>query len=139
METGLVWLGEAALLLSVFALIGGPAVLTNWLRNRREETIMRQIALTDAIDGALGAIVAPVVRKPLWGPWRIRIAVPFARPATVGRILAVAHEVLSVADRMNPGRYEIVLTPKQDSTREERGARESQSAARWSGATRIAA
>ncbi len=124
--------------LYVMLWIGGPMLLMDWLRNRRQETIKRQIALTDAIDGRLGAIVAPVVKKPLWGPWQIQIAVPFARAAAVGKILAVAHEVLSVADRMNPGRYEIVLTPKQDPTHKERETRASHPAERWPGDTIVA-
>ena len=126
---------------SAFALLwfANPFVLMDRVRNRRDETIRRQIALTDAIDAELGAIVAPVVKKPLWGPWQIRIAVPFTRPAAVGRILAVAHEVFSASDRMSPDRYEIVLTPKQDPIREERKTRASQPAVRWHGDTIAAA
>lgn len=139
METILTWLSLVVVPLYVALWIGGPMVLTDWLRKRRQETIKRQIALTDAIDGQFGAMVAPVVKRPLWGPWQIQIAVPFARPAAVGKILEVAHEVLSVADRMNPGRYEIVLTPKPDPMREEREMRAIQPAMRWSRDTRIAA
>lgn len=103
---------------SAFVLLwfANPFVLMDRVRNRRDETIRRQIALTEAIDGQLGPIVAPVVQKPLWGPWQIRIAVPITQPAAVGTILAVAHEVFTAADRMSPDRYEIVLTPKRDST-----------------------
>jgi hypothetical protein len=61
--------------------------------------------------------VAPVVRKPLWGPWEILIAVPFARPATVGTIISVAHRVLSHADRLAHGDYRIVLTPQDEPRR----------------------
>jgi hypothetical protein len=116
MGTGLIAFGMTTIVLFAFLLIGGPMLLMDWLRNRRQEVIRRQIVLTEAIDGRLGAIVAPTVRKPLWGPWQIQIAVPFARPATVGMVLAVAHEVLSIADRMNPDHYQIVLTPKEDAT-----------------------
>jgi hypothetical protein len=105
--------GMVVFLLLVFVLIGGPMVLADWVRKRRWETIRRQIALTEAIDGALGALVAPLVKRPLWGPWRIQISVPFARPSVVGRILAVAHEVLSVVEGMHPSSYRIVLA-KQD-------------------------
>jgi hypothetical protein len=127
MDAGLMVLSGTVFLLLVFVVIGGPGILADWFRNRRQETIMRQIAVTDAIDGRFGPIVAPVVQKPLWGPWRIRMAVPFTRPAAVGTILAIAHEVLAVADRMNPGRYEIVLTPKEDSTGKVRETRASRS------------
>jgi len=133
MGIGLMLLGMLVFWLFVFLWIGGPMVLLDWLRNRRKEAIRRQIALTEAIDSRLGAIVAPVVKKPLWGPWQIQIAVPFSRPATVGRILAVAHEVFSAADGTNPSRYRIVLTSKQDLIREERQVRASRSASQWPG------
>ena len=130
METVLTWLGVVAVSLYMVSLIGGPMVLVDWLRNRRQATVTRQIALTDAIDGQLGPMVSPVVKRPLWGPWQIRIAVPFTRPAAIGRILTAAHEVLSVADRMDPHRYQIVLTPKQEPARQETKARGNQSAER---------
>lgn len=139
METILAGIGVVAVALYLVSLVGGPMLLMDWLRNRREETIRRQIALTDAIDAELGAIVAPVVRKPLWGPWQIRIAVPFTRPAAVGRILAVAHEVLSAADRLDPGRCEIILTPSQEAVREETRARVSAPVERWPHEDRLAA
>jgi hypothetical protein len=139
MDTILRVLSAAVVPVFVFLWIGGPIVMTDWLRKRRQETTMRQIALTDAIDGQLGSIVSPFVKKPLWGPWQIEIAVPFTRPAEVGRILAVAHDVLTGAEGINPGRYRIVLTPKQDPIREERKFRASQSAERWSRDSRVAA
>ena len=79
--------------------------------------------LTDAIDARLGPIVSPVVTKPLWGPWRVRIAMPLTRPAPLGRILAITHGVLSGIDRGNPGHYRIVLTPKERHPREGRMGR----------------
>jgi hypothetical protein len=88
--------------------------LSAWFERRRAAAIARQITLTDAIAGELGAVVAPVVTKPLWGPWQIRIAVPLARPATVGTIIAIAHRVLALAERMSPGEYRIVLAPQED-------------------------
>src|SRR5574342_28558 len=131
MTTGPISLGVVVISLLVFVLIGGPAVLMDWLRSRRAEEIRRQIALTDAIDSELGSIVAPVVKKPLWGPWRVRIAVPFARPVAVGRILTVAHEVFTIADGMGPDHYEIVVTPKQEPIGEVRGTRPSGSMVTW--------
>jgi hypothetical protein len=41
------------------------------------------------------------------------MTVPLGRALTVGRIVAIAHEVLTCADR-GLGRYEIVLTPRED-------------------------
>jgi hypothetical protein len=132
METGPMLVGVVIALLYAVLWIGGPVFVVDWLRRRRREAVTRQIAITDAIDGRVGAIVSPVVKKPLWGPWQVRIAVPFARPVAAGRILAVVHEVLSVADRMNPGRYEIIITPKQDAVHEARRSRGIQSAKKWS-------
>jgi len=134
--------GIETLLIMLFmaSLFAGPFVLVNWLRTRRREVVMQQIALTDAIDGNFGAIVSPVVtvRRPLWGPWQIKIALPFTRPAAVGRVLALAHEVLAIAGRMNPNRYEIVLTPTPETIRKE-NTLPYQSAERWSRDTRVAA
>ena len=91
---------------------------TRW-RRAREQAIFRQIALTDAIGEKFGAIVAPVVEKPMltpWGPWRIRIAVPFGRPGTVARLLAVAH---AFGQRTMSSGYEIVLTAQDEPARRE--------------------
>lgn len=131
MGIGVILLGMAVVWLLVFLWIGGPILLTDWVRNRRREAIRRQIALTEAIEGQFGSIVAPVVQKRLWGPWQIRIAVPFTRPSAVAKILSLAHEMLSAADRMKPSRYQIVLTPQPESIHEKRETRESQSVARW--------
>ena len=139
METALKLLSVAVVPLLVFLWIGGPILLTDWSRGRREETIRLQIALTDAIDAELGSIVSPVVKKPLWGPWQILIAIPLARSAAVGKILALTHEVFSVTEGMTPDRYRIVLTPKQESISEEKMTRTSQPSVRWPRDTRVAA
>jgi hypothetical protein len=107
----------------VFLWIGAPILLLGWLRSRRQEAVQRRIALTDAIDARLGPIVSPVVTKPLWGPWRVRIAMPLTRPAPVGRILSIAHGVFSDVDRVSPGHYQIVLTPKEKPARKGRMVR----------------
>ena len=43
----------------------------------------------------------------------IRYQMALTRPVPIGRILAIAHGVLSGVDRVNPGRYQVVLTPKE--------------------------
>ena len=116
-------LAVAMVALYIFLWTGAPILLLGWLRSRRQEAIQRQIALTDAIDARLGAIVSPVVTKPLWGPWQIRIAMPLARPVPVGRILAIAHGVFSGIDRVNPDHYQVVLTPKEKPPRKGRMGR----------------
>jgi hypothetical protein len=92
-------------ILVVLALLG----LAAWRDARREGMIARQIRLSDAIADELGPIVAPVVVKPLGGPWRVEIKVPVGRPAIVSRIVAIAHDTLT---RSGAGRYELVLTPE---------------------------
>ena len=135
MDTVLTWLGVVVVSLYGLLLVGGPMVVLDWFRIRRQEAILRQIALTEAIDGELGTVVSPVVKKPLWGPWQIQIAVPFSRPAAVGRILALANEVFSAADGSDTGRYRIVLTAKQEPNRKERETRPIQFRERWPGDT----
>ena len=83
--------------------------LAVWRDHRRESMAARQIWLTDALAEELGQIVAPVVAKPLARPWRVAIRVPVHRPATVSRIVAIAHEALT---RSGAGRYELVLSPE---------------------------
>jgi hypothetical protein len=88
--------------------IGGLLGLAAWRDRRREEITARQIRLTDAITEELGAVVAPVVARPLGGPWRAEIQVPVGRPAIVSRVVAIAHDTLTQA---GADRYELVLTP----------------------------
>lgn len=94
---------------SPILVILGLLALAAWRDHRREAMVARQIRLTDAIADELGPIVAPVVTKPLGGPWRVEIQVPVGRPTTVSRIVAIAHDTLT---RSGAGRYELVLTPE---------------------------
>jgi len=73
------------------------AVGVGWLRERRAQAARVQIALTDALDAALGPVLAPVVRPALWGPWRVELVVPAVRLAVLGRALALADPVLAGA------------------------------------------
>lgn len=109
MEAGVFVVAMTVFVAFAFVLIGGPAVLIDRIRQRRGETIRRQIALTDAIHDTLGAVASPVVRKPLVGPWQIRISVPFGRPAVVGRILAVTQDVFATLDGPAPDCFHVVL------------------------------
>jgi len=124
-------LSVAAFLLVGFAVIGGPAMLADWSRRRRQTAIARQIALTDALDGRLGAIVAPRVKQPLWGPWEVEIAVPFSTFATVGRILAIADEVLSGEEGIREDSYRIVLRAEPRPARKTHELRARRSANPW--------
>lgn len=104
------------LVLTIIAVLFGPYLLVlaavrvlDHFRALREERYSRQITVTDAIHRELGPIVAPVVEKHPWGPWRVRIAVPFDRPAVVCRVVDVAQQSLD-ALRVKP--CEIVLLPQ---------------------------
>jgi hypothetical protein len=98
----------------VLAVLG----LAAWRDRRREEIVARQIMVTDAIHRHVGAVVAPTVEPRFFGPWRLRIAVPFQRPDVVVTIVEIAHHAM----RAFSGRIalasskpmEIVLTPQED-------------------------
>lgn len=110
MQAGMMLVSVAASLLLGFALVGGPMLLVDLSRKRRQTAIERQIALTDELDGQFGPIVAPVVKKPLFGPWEIQIAVPFLRSVAVARILSVVDNVFSGVDGTGSRSYRIFLS-----------------------------
>jgi hypothetical protein len=110
MGFGSLVLGMLVISLYGFAFLGLPVVWAAWRRNRQAAIISRQIALTDALDAAVGPVVSPVVEKPWRGPWRIRIAVPLMSAESMGRIFATAQAVLSSAE-YGLAPYQLVLTP----------------------------
>lgn len=110
MDASVTIISVAAFLLLAFLLVGGPMVLADWTRKRREMLTARQIALTDALDGQLGMLVAPVVAKSLFGPWEVRIAMPFLRSAVLTRMLSVIEDVFAEGEAMPSRAYRIVLT-----------------------------
>jgi hypothetical protein len=87
--------GVSAVLLLGLAVVGGPMPLIDWRRKRRDEAVLRQILLTDALDAQLGPIVSPTVTKPLRGPWEVRMAVPVSQPAAVARALTIVGGVFA--------------------------------------------
>jgi hypothetical protein len=95
--------------LSPLLLVGALLALAAWRDRRALAATARQTRLTDALADEMGAVVAPVVRRRL-GHWRVRIAVPFGRPAVVARVLEVLDVTLG---RLGPDRYEIVLSPQE--------------------------
>jgi hypothetical protein len=107
-------------LASVLALLG----VAGWVERRRAAAVARQIDLTDAIHRDLGPVVAPWVTRRMGGRWRVRIAVPFERPAVVEAVLATVHRVF-------PEDFDLVLTPQEGAvhraTHARRPAREGRS------------
>src|SRR2546428_5793306 len=70
------------------AVVLAPLLLAGWVERRRAAVIARQVELTEAIHRNLGAVVAPFVTRRPGRRWRVRIAVPFERPAVVEAVLA---------------------------------------------------
>ena len=108
-------LGSLSLLvaLSPIALLVAVLGLASWRQRVRLAEIARQIAVTDAIHAVLGPVVSPVVRRTVWGGWRLAIPVPLDRPDIVAQVLDTASGTFSAAERTSPTRFEIVLTPQE--------------------------
>ncbi len=102
--------GALGLVLALSPLLTAASLLAaaEWRDRRRATALARQVRLTDALAAELGAVVAPVVRRPLAGPWRVEIRVPVSRPGLVSRIVAITEETLRELDVT---RYALVLTP----------------------------
>jgi hypothetical protein len=106
-----------AAVLGVSALaVAGLLSLASWRDRRRARVVARQVMLTDAIHRELGAVVAPVVEQGAFGRWQVRLSVPVERPALVGRVVAIAGDVLG-AERSAAGGLRIVLTPRAHAER----------------------
>ena len=110
MHGGAMVMGGAAFVLLGFVLVGGPVFMVDWFRKRREMAIERQIALTDALDEQLGTIVAPVVTRRLFGPWEIRIGVPYLQSPAMARVLSVVDDQFSDVAGKGSSSYRIILT-----------------------------
>ena len=107
-----VFTGAIVLLLpSVF--IVGLLLLSDRLQRRALAVVARQIEVTDAIDAELGAVVAPVVRHRLGGRWQVFVPVELDNSDTVTRVVRAAHGVFDAHEGTRPGRFEIVLSPRQ--------------------------
>jgi len=102
-----------ALALPLLVLIGFLMV-ADWVHRRRLRVVARQVAVTDAIHREFGAVVAPVVRKQLWGPWIVSMALPPEGWATAGSLAAIAREVVSAG---NGSDIQVVLTPRKELAR----------------------
>ena len=104
--TGLIVLLPAAFVLALL-------VLSDRFQRRAEATIARQIEVTNAIDRELGAVVAPVVRHRLDGRWQVLIPVELDNAHTVTQVVRAARGVFDAREAARPGRFEIVLSPRE--------------------------
>jgi hypothetical protein len=75
----------------------------------RGRVIAHQIMLTDAIHAELGALVAPVVEKHVFRPWRVIYPMPDGRTTDVARLITIADRVLH-AELRAPNDLHIVFT-----------------------------
>lgn len=78
------------------------------VQRAREAEIGRRVSVTDAIHSELGAVVSPVVKRRFGRGWRIEIAVPFERPAIVGRVVGIAHAAMLRADARAESEREVM-------------------------------
>lgn len=115
MQASMMVVGVVVLVLLAFVLFGGPMVLIDYLRSRRQRAIERQVALTDALDGRIGALVAPVVTKTFLGPWVIRLALPCVPSTAAAEMLSAVDEVFSGVEGKGALTYRLVLSTKPDS------------------------
>ena len=136
MQVSMMVVGRVVFLLLGFVLFGGPMILVDYARKRRHAAAERQIALTDALDGRLGAVVAPVVTKRRLGPWEIRLAVPRNGSAATAEMLSVVDDLFSDVAGKDASTYRIVLSAKPDSVQ---GLPVSRSVRPWAGGARAAA
>jgi hypothetical protein len=114
-------------------LVGGPLVLVDRMRARRRAAIARQIALTDALDAQFGALVAPMVRKPLFGPWEVWMAVPRLGSSVLAGILTAADAVFAGLEGTPQARYRMVLHITANSSHAGPDRRAPRPTPRWAG------
>jgi hypothetical protein len=96
--------------------VGSLLALAEWAQRRRRRVIFRQVALTDAVHRELGPIVAPVVEKRPWGPWRAVMTLSPSRFDRAPRLAAIALEVLGAQGPSGP-RMEVVFRPGDEDSR----------------------
>ena len=96
-------------LVSFMGVIVAPLWCVEVWQRRRARVVARQIRLTDAIHAELGALVAPVVEKPAFRPWRVIFPISDGRMAEVGRLIDITNRVIG-AELRSPSDLHIVFT-----------------------------
>ena len=103
-------LPSIAIALSPFLVVIALLRLADFVSARREASVARQIALTNAIHRELGAVAAPVVSRRPGGGWLVSMAVPLDRPGTTAAIVRITERMFAPAGGgADPLR--ILLTP----------------------------
>jgi hypothetical protein len=81
-------LGWSALLAAIIAHV------VDGLERRRLGRVVGEIAVTEAVHGVLGAIVAPTVARRRGQPWTVTIGLAPRNLAFAGRLTEIAQQVL---------------------------------------------
>ena len=102
-------LPSTAIALTPFLVVIALLRLADFVSARREASLGRQIALTNAIHRELGAVAAPVVSRRPGGGWLVSMAVPLDRPGTTAAIVRITERMFARTDGVDPLR--ILLTP----------------------------
>ena len=75
--------------------------------------IARQIRLTDAIHGTLGALVAPTVHRKRWGRWEVVIPIPFSDLDIAPALILMARDAVPEPAQRS---LSVVFTPQEEPT-----------------------
>ena len=102
-------LPSTAIALTPFLVVIALLRLADLMSARREASLARQIALTNAIHRELGAVAAPVVSRRPGGGWLVSMAVPLDRPGTTAAIVRITERMFARTDGVDPLR--ILLAP----------------------------
>ncbi len=102
-------IGEIVVATMPFVAVGGALWLAERREHRREETVARQIALTDAVHRALGAVAAPQVTRRWDGTWIVRMPVPLD-DELVGVLSRLTHGLFAQLDRTDSPRVDVLFT-----------------------------
>jgi len=101
-----------ALVLLLMALLSGLLAVVGRVQRARDERVERQIAVTDAIHREFGAVAAPVVTRHGRDRWTVAVAAPLEPPLAIGRILAIAYEVMAARQPTRRPEISFVLRPR---------------------------
>ena len=101
---------STAIALTPFLVVIALLRFADFVSARREASVARQIALTNAIHRELGAVAAPMVSRRPGGGWLVSMAVPLDRPGTTAAIVRITERMFAPAGGgADPLR--ILLTP----------------------------
>ena len=106
--------GGLALVLLMLGMLAGLLLVAGRVQRARAQRVERQIAVTDAIHRELGAVVAPVVTRQGRHRWTVAVTAPFDRPLALGRMLAIAYDVMASEPSAATPEVSFVLRPRAE-------------------------